>query len=228
MAEMKGIGMNRLRDGVIGGFRVSEIKSFLVPIEAQNPGTGMIDSQDWTKVQVKLTHDATQDMSVSQKEAYAVATVDPSRPLVLTLHTFLIPQPAIDGVAQQPRQADKAPSSDRMRWAFIKYETMQKILTFGGYVPRSKPPQRFPLPGVVFIECALSGGNNYPRRIGGPDIIDEKRKQIDEMTLTLDSIMLDTGTDKPEDGETLDNLFTAPVAAEEKPDTKRKGGGKSL
>lgn len=209
------VSMNRLRDGVTGGFRVSEIKSFNTEIEVQNPNTGMIETATWTKLQVKLTHDASQPMS--QKDPYAVANVDPARPLVLTLHTFLIPGP--DG----PRPADKAPSSDRMRWAFIKYDVFQKILHFGGYIPKSKPPQRFPLPGVVFITCALSGGNNYPRKIGGPEIIEEAAAAQAEMVDCLDAIF-SMGGAQPE-GDTsasLDALTEIPTAETEPKGKKDK------
>lgn len=175
------VSMNRLKDGVIAGFRVSEIKTFQAEVEAQSPVDGMIHVVNWTKIQVTLTHDASQPMS--QRDPYAVASVDPARPLVLKLHTFLIPQD--NG---RPTPAQKAPSSDKMRWAFIPYETVQKILKYGGYVPRSEPKQRFPLPGTVYMETALSNGNNYPRKIGGPEIIDEKRIQQEELALSLDAI----------------------------------------
>lgn len=187
MAQGQNISANRLKDGIVAGFRVSEIKSFSQDVEVTNAQTGMIENVPWTKVQVKVTHDASQPMS--NRDCYAVANVDPARPLVLALHTYLIPKNPIDGVPQRPSPAESAPSSDKMRWAFIKHDTMMKILKHSGYVPKSNPPQKFPLPGTVFIEVALSKGNNYPRSIGGEEIIAEKAAQRAELDDNLSSIM---------------------------------------
>lgn len=214
MAQGQLVSMNRLKDGVIAGFRVSEIKTFQAEVEAQSPTDGMIHVVNWTKIQVTLTHDASQLMS--QKDPYAVASVDPARPLVLKLHTFLIPQ-----ANGRPTPAEKAPSSDRMRWAFIKYDTIQKILKYGGYIPRSVPQQRFPLPGTVFMETALSGGNNYPRKIGGPEIIDEKRIQQEELALSLDAIC-GMGEGAQEGTENLDDALESHVTGEPIPEVKPK------
>lgn len=218
------VSMNRLKDGVIAGFRVTEIKTYNADIETQDQSTGMIRKTTWTKIQVRLTHDAS--LTMSQKDPYAVENIDPAHPLVLNLHTFLVPQQAIDGVAQMPRPADKAPSSDKMRWAFIKYDTFQKILHYGGYIPKSKPVQKFPLPGAVFIECALSGGNNYPRKIGGPDLIEEKRVAQEEMTECLDAIFSMGGsaaaTDETSTADSLDALSSIPSPKDEKEEKKNK------